>query len=78
MMNELVNTPDYLVVYSAVVVADGYIDIDFIQRERICINTGERIRFLLLDLVLQVVHRLILVDVDWEPRAVGCARCDAP
>lgn len=63
-MNEFVNTPEYLVDYSAVVVVDGYVDIDFIQRERVCINSGEPILVPLLDLVLQLVHRLILVDDD--------------
>jgi len=70
-MNELVDTPEYLVVQGVVVVVEGETDIDFIQRGRICISIGEPIRHPLLDLVLQIVHRLILVDVKMENRGAA-------
>ncbi len=49
-----VNTPGYLVDYSMVVVVVGHIDIDFIKREHNCINSGKDLRFLLLELVLEL------------------------
>ena len=68
---ETVITLGYRVHYCGVVVVVGNTDIDFIERERIRGKSVELWRHLGLDLLLEVAHRVSLVDLDCEGRVAA-------